>query len=190
MQRGDSGAWVVDRLSGVVFGHVIASNDCSAYIVPLKDTLSAVSQSAKLKGTGEIISIPPAFDLLANLARAYYIVSVGEKFKGADAKRALHFASQALSPRALKHSQSSPTAEALFSCFNWYPSFGDTFVKVSKKLNFGPVEIGLSEHKAQPITRSLERGTITEPHSLHRRPSARIAEGSELLDMLAPFGPE
>ncbi|KAG8160259.1 hypothetical protein KVR01_009795 [Diaporthe batatas] len=91
LQHGDSGSWVVDRLNGNVFGHVIASNDTTAFLIPLIHTLDSISRQAKLKSTGEIIALPPAFDMLADLARLYH-----NKFGQVNQGRAKMFASLAL----------------------------------------------------------------------------------------------
>ncbi|KAJ0121939.1 hypothetical protein J7T55_002449 [Diaporthe amygdali] len=66
--HGDSGSWVVDCTNGNVFGHVIASTDTTAFLIPLIHTLDSISRQAKLKGAEGIISLPPAFDMLADLA--------------------------------------------------------------------------------------------------------------------------
>lgn len=51
---------------------MIASTDTTAFLIPLIHTMDFISQQAKLKGTEEIISLPPAFDMLADLAHVYH----------------------------------------------------------------------------------------------------------------------
>lgn len=51
---------------------MIASTDTTAFLIPLIHTMDSISRQAKLKGTEEIVSIPPAFDMLADLAHAYH----------------------------------------------------------------------------------------------------------------------
>lgn len=70
---------------------MIASTNDTAFLMPLIHTIDSISQQAKLKGTGKTISLPPAFDMLADLSHVYHIKS-GKK--GHDYARL--FASQAL----------------------------------------------------------------------------------------------
>lgn len=91
LQHGDSGSWVVDRVTGKVFGHVIASTDTTAFLIPLIHTLNSISRQAKLKGTGDVTALPPAFDMLADLAHAYHV-----KFGQRNQERARLFASRAV----------------------------------------------------------------------------------------------
>lgn len=83
--------------------------------------LDSLFNGAKLKGTGEIISLPPAFDMLANLAHAYHIKSSG---KGqTDADLAMLFASRALMSSALTQSPASQTAGVIHSCLQSHQNF-------------------------------------------------------------------
>lgn len=70
---------------------MIASTDTTAYLIPLIHTLDSISHQAKLKSTREIISLPPAFDMLAELAYVYHN-RPGERSQD----QAKLFASQAL----------------------------------------------------------------------------------------------
>lgn len=51
---------------------MIASTDTTAFLIPLIHTLDSISRQARLEGTKEIVSLPPAFDMLADLAHMYH----------------------------------------------------------------------------------------------------------------------
>lgn len=92
---------------------MIASTDTTAFLIPLIHTLDSISHQAKLKGTGDIISLPPAFDMLADLAHAYHN-GPGERSQD----RAKQFASLALMSSTKIQSPASVVAPIIESALN------------------------------------------------------------------------
>jgi hypothetical protein len=86
LQQGDSGSWVLSHQLRVI-GSVIATSDDCAYMVSLLDQVKQIEHRLSAK-----VTIPKAFDLLANLAHYTF---------PSDPDRAMVYAHRALSPRAL-----------------------------------------------------------------------------------------
>lgn len=173
LQQGDSGSWVVDRVSGTVFGHVIASNDTSAFLIPLKDTLESISQSSKMKGTGDIISLPPAFDNLANLARAHHIGS--QEKRETNTGDAMQFASRALMTSTLKQSPASHTAQMIDSVLLLYEDFEIPVKAIFQNLLIcvgAKVKVGLAsiwhDGKIESLLDSVKDSTPSEREAARR----------------------
>lgn len=129
LQHGDSGSWVIDRTNGRVFGHVIASTDTSAFLMPLIHTIDAISSQARLNKAGDKVFLPPAFDMFADLAHAHYNRSTKH---GQDAGR--WFASQALKPSKLLQSPTSAVAPIITKCLESHQELQEPIKDFLQKL--------------------------------------------------------
>lgn len=129
LQHGDSGSWIIDRTNGHVFGHVIASTETSAFLIPLIHTIDAISSQAKLKGPGDVIFLPPAFDAFANIAHARYNRSTEN-----DQDSAKWFASQALMRSTLLQSPTSVIAPVITDCLEFHQSLQEPIRDILQKL--------------------------------------------------------
>lgn len=84
--------------------------------MPLIHTIDSISQQARLKGTGKMISLPPAFDMLADLSHIHH-----NKSGKTSHDHARLFASQALTPLARFCSPASETAQII----DWFLKSND-----------------------------------------------------------------
>lgn len=87
---------------------MIASTNDAAFLMPLIHTIDSISRQEKLEGTGKIISLPPAFDMLADLSRVYH-----NKSGKTSHDYARLFASQALMPFTRFCSPASEAAQMI-----------------------------------------------------------------------------
>lgn len=97
--------------------------------MPLIHTIHAISSQAKLKGTEDMVFLPPAFDTLANLAHAHYKRSTEN---GQDAAR--WFASQALMHSTLQQSRASVVAPVIAKCLELHRNLQEPIKDILQKL--------------------------------------------------------
>ncbi|KAJ0119788.1 hypothetical protein J7T55_013992 [Diaporthe amygdali] len=102
---GDSGSWVVHVGSGRVFGHIIASNDDYAYLMPLKFLFSQISDVHTNTMPSSQVCIPPAFDMIAGLAHNSY--------RNGSHEVALKHARESIQKDVLEISKASKTARII-----------------------------------------------------------------------------
>lgn len=97
--------------------------------MPLIHTIDAISSQAKLKGPGDVIFLPPAFDSFANIAHARYNRSTEN-----DQNSAKWFASQALMRSTLLQSPTSVIAPVITDCLEFHQSLQEPIRDVLQKL--------------------------------------------------------
>lgn len=97
--------------------------------MPLIHTIDAISSQAKLKGPGDVIFLPPAFDSFANIAHARYNRSTEH-----DQDSAKWFASQALMRSTLLQSPTSVIAPVITDCLEFHQSLQEPIRDVLQKL--------------------------------------------------------
>lgn len=97
--------------------------------MPLIHTIDAISSQAKLKGPGDVIFLPPAFDAFANIAHARYNRATED-----DQNSAKWFASQALMRSTLLQSPTSVIAPVITDCLEFHQSLQEPIRDVLQKL--------------------------------------------------------
>lgn len=97
--------------------------------MPLIHTIDAISSQAKLKGPGDVIFLPPAFDAFANIAHARYNRSTED-----DRNSAKWFASQALMRSTLLQSPTSMIAPVITDCLEFHQSLQEPIRDALQKL--------------------------------------------------------
>jgi hypothetical protein len=76
---GDSGAWVVDYLTGELYGHLVASDVFGvAYVIPINDIFQDIQRRLSLEG----VKLPAGHDSLVGKANDVVKVPVRKKFLG------------------------------------------------------------------------------------------------------------
>jgi hypothetical protein len=76
---GDSGAWVVDYLTGELYGHLIASDVFGvAYVIPINDIFQDIQLRLSLEG----VKLPASHQSLAGKAEDVIKVPVRKKILG------------------------------------------------------------------------------------------------------------
>jgi hypothetical protein len=76
---GDSGAWVVDYLTGELYGHLIASDVFGvAYVIPINDIFQDIQLRLSLEG----VELPAGHNSLAGEANDVVKIPVRKKFLG------------------------------------------------------------------------------------------------------------
>jgi hypothetical protein len=101
LRKGDSGSWVVDPTSGVLYGHVIAISQGYAFIRPTKDVFREIKDTFK----ADVVQLPTPFDLLAELSK------LGSE--RSQPNQADDFAKQSIAADALLHSFQSSSANII-----------------------------------------------------------------------------
>ncbi|KAK3390166.1 hypothetical protein B0H63DRAFT_464874 [Podospora didyma] len=96
LRQGDSGSWVIEAQSGVVFGHVIAGTDDTAYVLPLSFVIASVRSHAQL---------PSPFQCLAELCTTCRATD--------QASRAEQYADEAMQDDVLDHAANHGIAQLI-----------------------------------------------------------------------------
>lgn len=101
LEKGDSGAWVIEKQGNSLLGHVIAVSGPISYVVPISETLN---EMRNILGPNTLITLPSPFQHLVELACYTY-----KNSKDVEAtERALRLAQRAVSEDALDIRPPSP----------------------------------------------------------------------------------
>lgn len=102
LKKGDSGSWVIDPLTGVLYGHVIAIAKGYAFIRPTKDVFEEIKDIIKFN----VVQMPTPFDLLAELSkldsRQFVPTQAAEFAKQSIANNTLHHSTQSASAKIIQ----------------------------------------------------------------------------------------
>ncbi|KAF5643188.1 ADP-ribosylation factor 8 [Fusarium sp. NRRL 52700] len=115
LQRGDSGAWVVNINNRTAYGHIMAVTPDDVLIQPLVDIFQDIKNQKKLD-----VKIASPFGQLANLAKHY--------FSSDEHHLAVSLARKALDPRVISQSTEGPQITAMLQGFMKHTDKGDKFL--------------------------------------------------------------
>ncbi|TVY63603.1 ADP-ribosylation factor-like protein 8 [Fusarium oxysporum f. sp. cubense] len=115
LQRGDSGAWVMNINNRTAYGHIMAVTSDDVLIQPLVDIFQDIQNQKKLD-----VKIASPFGQLANLAKHYYF--------GDEHHLAVSLARKALDPGVISQSTEGPQVTAMLPGFMRHTDKGDKFL--------------------------------------------------------------
>uniref|UniRef100_A0A0D2Y9D4 Uncharacterized protein n=1 Tax=Fusarium oxysporum (strain Fo5176) TaxID=660025 RepID=A0A0D2Y9D4_FUSOF len=115
LQRGDSGAWVVNINNRTAYGHIMAVTSDDVLIQPLVDIFQDIQNQKKLD-----VKIASPFGQLANLAKHYYFSH--------EHRLAVSLARKALDPGVISQSTEGPQVTAMLQGFMKHTDKGDKFL--------------------------------------------------------------
>ncbi|KAF4495972.1 ADP-ribosylation factor 8 [Fusarium agapanthi] len=115
LQRGDSGAWVVNINTCTTYGHIMAVTPEDVLIQPLVDIFQDIKNKNKLD-----VKIASPFGQLANLSKHYYFSN--------EHHLAINLARKALDPGVISQSTEGPQVTAMLQGFMKHTDKGDKFL--------------------------------------------------------------